>query len=335
MYEKEKNRIESLDNKFTLQKQYDALDVFYSSGNLRGDDEKNEKGEISLSNRIFKEIFDFYKKYAGKINHFIIEKNKSEVVFWKNNYKLYNKKSSFDRFLNGEKREYIIEAIESIISYWKAYSGIDIFVHYEFELYLLLKGLQTLFGEMDSEVKLVSVDEYQDYAPAEIDLLRQLFGSAAINLYGDPKQRINLKTDDEGKRDRYEQYRFTVNYRNGRNITEFINKQLGTDMKPIGMESKVEDNMKPTLSIPIDGEKRVALIVKSEAEYNELIYDKSQDNVFIDDTGRIDKTKLNVIPVRLVKGLEFEQVYVYDKNLNQNERYVAYSRALASLNIIR
>lgn len=335
LYEKEKNRIESLDNKFTLQKQYDALDVFYSSGNLRGDDEKNEKGEISLSNRIFKEIFDFYKKYAGKINHFIIEKNKSEVVFWKNNYKLYNKKSSFDRFLNGEKREYIIEAIESIISYWKAYSGIDIFVHYEFELYLLLKGLQTLFGEMDSEVKLVSVDEYQDYAPAEIDLLRQLFGSAAINLYGDPKQRINLKTDDEGKRDRYEQYRFTVNYRNGRNITEFINKQLGTDMKPIGMESKVEDNMKPTLSIPIDGEKRVALIVKSEAEYNELIYDKSQDNVFIDDTGRIDKTKLNVIPVRLVKGLEFEQVYVYDKNLNQNERYVAYSRALASLNIIR
>lgn len=335
IYEKKLREKNRNDASINLQKQYDILKRFYDSGELRGDVERTEKGDISLSTGIFKPIFDFEKKYSGKTHKLVLKNNGSEMAFWKNNYRLYKRKIQFEKFLNGEKREYLIEVIESVISYWKAYSNIDTFKHYEFELFLLLKGLQALYGQMDSNIKLISIDEYQDYAPAEIDLLRQLFNFAVINLYGDPNQRINPKTDDEIDRSKYEQYKFFVNYRNGRQIAEFINEELGTQMEAIGIESKIIQLSASELDIPIPADKRVALIVKSEKEYEELVYDKSKDNLFTDDNCNIDKRMLNVIPVRMVKGLEFEDVYVYDKNLDENERYVAYTRALKTLNIIR
>lgn len=38
---------------------------------------------------------------------------------------------------------------------------------------------------------------------------------------------------------------------------------------------------------------------------------------------------------RAVKGLEFKEVFVFDSNMTNNEKYIAYTRALVKLNVIK
>lgn len=41
--------------------------------------------------------------------------------------------------------------------------------------------------------------------------------------------------------------------------------------------------------------------------------------------------KISVLTVEQAKGLEFDCVYVYDKYMNKNEKYISYTRALKKL----
>ena len=41
--------------------------------------------------------------------------------------------------------------------------------------------------------------------------------------------------------------------------------------------------------------------------------------------------KCNILSVKEAKGQEYDSVYVLDKDLSDNEKYIAYSRAITSL----
>lgn len=47
-----------------------------------------------------------------------------------------------------------------------------------------------------------------------------------------------------------------------------------------------------------------------------------------------DLRDYTVYTVKSVKGLEFKEVFVFDRDMCDNEKYIAYSRALAKLNVI-
>ena len=49
----------------------------------------------------------------------------------------------------------------------------------------------------------------------------------------------------------------------------------------------------------------------------------------------IAKNKINVMSVYESKGLEFSAVAVYDKGMNDHEKYIAYTRALSHLAVLR
>ncbi len=49
----------------------------------------------------------------------------------------------------------------------------------------------------------------------------------------------------------------------------------------------------------------------------------------------IAKNKINVMSVYESKGLEFSAVAVYDKGMNDHEKYIAYTRALSYLAVLR
>ena len=53
------------------------------------------------------------------------------------------------------------------------------------------------------------------------------------------------------------------------------------------------------------------------------------------DTGKISKTKINIMTVYESKGLEFTAVAVAEEGLTDNEKYIAYTRALKELAIIK
>ena len=42
-----------------------------------------------------------------------------------------------------------------------------------------------------------------------------------------------------------------------------------------------------------------------------------------------------IYTVKEVKGLEFKEIYVFDRDMTDNEQYIAYTRALVKLNIIK
>ena len=52
------------------------------------------------------------------------------------------------------------------------------------------------------------------------------------------------------------------------------------------------------------------------------------------DTKAIVKNKYNVLTVAQAKGLEFERVVVLEKNMTQNQLYVACTRAIKQLTVV-
>ncbi len=62
-------------------------------------------------------------------------------------------------------------------------------------------------------------------------------------------------------------------------------------------------------------------------------YIKKSYNV-LSKTGKISKNKINIMTVYESKGLEFTAVAVVDEDMTDNEKYIAYTRALKELAII-
>ena len=58
--------------------------------------------------------------------------------------------------------------------------------------------------------------------------------------------------------------------------------------------------------------------------------EKSRDRL----SAKFDTTKVSIMYVDEVKGIEFDRVYVVDQDMERNERYIAYTRALDSLSIV-
>ena len=106
-------------------------------------------------------------------------------------------------------------------------------------------------------------------------------------------------------------------------------------MKKIGLDGVVNKiSMEDITRIKASKNKRIALIVKSEYEYKDLQLEGGSIELVFKENKEVMKEKINIISVNLVKGMEFETVYVYPKGMTKNEKYVAYTRALDELNII-
>ena len=54
----------------------------------------------------------------------------------------------------------------------------------------------------------------------------------------------------------------------------------------------------------------------------------------LSETGTLSKKKINLLSVYESKGLEFAGVAVYDKGMSENERYIAFTRALDFLAVV-
>jgi DNA helicase IV len=131
------------------------------------------------------------------------------------------------------------------------------------------------------------------------------------------------------------------NYRNAHQITEFINSEFAIDMMPIGIDGSVKhyDITKLSSEIKLNDSDRIAFIIKDIALYESietkyLLNANEKVNVISDDECEVRRGFLNVIPINLAKGLEFEKVYALPYQMTQNEKYVAYTRALNELYVI-
>lgn len=178
------------------------------------------------------------------------------------------------------------------------------------------------------------VDEGQDISAVEYELLRLINPSACFNVFGDLKQNI---TDYRGVGNWEECmkcniYELNQNYRNTNQIVDFVSSALDCDMQAIGFDGPEIAHIKQR-EIPSFLNKTAGLKAVIATEKNIEKYAKKSYNL-LSVTGKVSKTKINVMTVYESKGLEFSSVAVDDEGMSGNEKYIAYTRALMNLAII-
>ncbi len=180
---------------------------------------------------------------------------------------------------------------------------------------------------------LVFVDEGQDLSEGEYDLLRRIHSDAAFNVFGDLKQNIT-PWRGIGSWDRLNcpVYTLDQNYRNTNEIVDFVSGVLEVDMRAIGLGGAPVEHLPLRKLNAFFRDKQGLKAVIAREEYLPLFAKRGYRALGED--GKLTASRINVMTVYESKGLEFSAVAVYDKGMTENEKYIAYTRALRELAII-
>ncbi len=206
---------------------------------------------------------------------------------------------------------------------------------YRSDAYALCVVCSGLSDKLSPVHSYVFVDEGQDISPCEYALLRKIHKKASFNIFGDIAQNV---TAWRGIKDwntvfpDFEQYELRQNYRNTNQIVDFVAQTLRLDMQPIGYDGPQVVKIAPrNINAFFKEKKGLKAIICSEALKTE--YTRKSYNV-ISETGKVSRSKINIMTVYESKGLEFTSVVVIDEGLSESERYIAYTRALNELAVI-
>lgn len=268
------------------------------------------------------------KNYTSKIRKCITYENDIKKIMLEMYYE--------NEFLNDVKTNYQID-----INDFQSFTISDELKYYDAIIYLYIKakllGLNSQFNK-----KYVIVDEAQDYNLMQYYLIKEYYTNAKMTILGDPNQAISKMVDYDNMNSikeiiggKNKLLKLETTYRSSYEITKFCNEVLGlTSVNMInrhGDTVKVinKDNLQEQLTTLVnqsfeDGFGSVAILtdnLKSASKIKKLI--------------NIDNKKLYILPIYEAKGLEFDSVIVIDNNINKKLYYVACTRALHRLNIIK
>ncbi|MCB5955635.1 HelD family protein [Enterococcus sp. CWB-B31] len=202
------------------------------------------------------------------------------------------------------------------------------------------------------KMNFVLIDEVQDYTPAQLSLLIDLFPHTAFTMVGDENQAIFNSSIDftniirlfKEKNQDVKQYNLLSSYRSSGAITKTFRQLVTNDEKmeiipirPDGDQPKLFKFTQQTdlLSI-LEGifselSGSLTIITKSEAEAKEVAGLMKKN--FIE-----GNNQFQVLPISLSKGLEFDQVLIYDVSSSNYHTdrdkkilYTSISRAMQKL----
>lgn len=311
----------------------EVLELFENNSNLyKGEHQKsddNTKGIEYLGDEVAKSFEILSRKLGGSQN---------AIKAIEDLYKVFDNIEDFNSILLQENYEILPSIIRYNIIKEFGIKNED-FYKSENIAFVYLSVLNAMFGIISNDKVYFCVDEYQNYSAQELMLINKLYPNVIVNYYGDPKQTLSNKgLGKNGNLNElqieFKEFQMNENYRNAREITEYINKEFDMQMKPIGLPGSVA--IKQSIeSLKIDGTKRIAFVYKNENLFSEVVSNVKDLVNIIEKEQKLDRNKLNVIHISQVKGLEFEEVYVLPTDMNENEKYVAFTRALDKLFIIQ
>lgn len=194
--------------------------------------------------------------------------------------------------------------------------------------------LSKLGYDLTPKFSFVFVDEAQDISPSEYDVLKYVNAKACFNVFGDLKQNVTgYRGITDWSQLGYGVYTLVRNYRNTNQIVEYVSGALDIEMQAIGLSGEdVTVITKRGMGRYLADKKGLRAVITSEANLEEFA--RKSYNV-VRNTGRISKSKINIMTVYESKGLEFSAVAVADGDMTPNERYIAYTRALKELAVVR
>lgn len=202
------------------------------------------------------------------------------------------------------------------------------------DAYALCRILCELGFNLTPSYAFVFVDEAQDISLPEYEVLRTVNKNARFNIFGDLRQNI---TSYRGVSDwsalGLPVSRLKLNYRNTNQIVDYVSSNLNVEMQAIGLGGDgVQIINSRGISAFLSEKAGLRAVICSEKRLPEFI--KKTYNV-VRESGVISKTKINLLTVYESKGLEFTAVAVADEDLSENEKYIAYTRALKDLALVR
>lgn len=303
-----------------------------------------------LSKRLddYKELDDLFKLFdsinIGDMGDYGINDAFEAVELYQY---LNDLKIRFNSFKHGQIQHFLIDLIYKEIKSDDSIYNLKKQCTYD-ELFAITYILNQLLGPLFTEQKLVLIDEFQDLSAAEIEFLNSLMPESIFNYYGDVLQcmspkGIHTKEALNQLLPNVEQYELSVNYRNTYEITNYVNDALSFDTKMIatGVQGKAENII---MDINVISDKvmnhiktndRVAFIVKDKNIVSkDILKHLNIIDIRENKTNNIPRGRMILYSVQEAKGLEFETVIVDDIDMNENEKYVAYTRALDSLYVI-
>lgn len=232
------------------------------------------------------------------------------------------------------KNDYLFDAILDTLNI-KYTKDSDIFITGS-QSFVMTYILYQYVGVVTYDKKYIFIDEFQDFSPSELNLIYELYPNAVINLFGDVQQCINIKGINlfQNIPEKLFKARYMIkeNYRNARQITDYIQNNLGIKMLPVGLDGIVKEFSKFP-EIIIESDDRVAVIVSNIEKFKEQNIVIQKQNYY-SESREIVRGVYNIIPVSMTKGLEFEKVIVIREGLSSNEFYVACTRAISELYIV-
>lgn len=224
---------------------------------------------------------------------------------------------------------------ETVKKYKLAY-GMNSKKMYRSDAYALCVVCAGICDRLSPVFSYVFVDEGQDVSPCEYDLLRKINKKAAFNIFGDVAQNVTpwrgVKNWEEVFPD-FAVYSLNQNYRNTNQIVQYVSKSLQLDMQSIGYDGpSVKTISKKGINVFFKDKKGLKAVICSE-KCKAAYMRKSYNNLA--EKGKISRSKINIMTVYESKGLEFTSVVVINEGLSSSEKYIAYTRALNELAVIK
>lgn len=186
----------------------------------------------------------------------------------------------------------------------------------------------------------IFIDEGQDLSLSEIELIYKINSkfsadkfeyliNPVLNIFGDTNQMIMSYGIEQWEDLTFinETYELNENFRNPNQIIQYCNDRLPIKMKKIGIDLddvKEYNNVKDAIIENNSRGKNIILIVKDECARVVLEIEMSDMNL----------QEYDIFTVKEVKGLEYKEVFVINCGMSDNEKYIAYTRAVKKLNVI-
>ena len=218
---------------------------------------------------------------------------------------------------------------------------------------------------MEEKARFIFIDEMQDFPPAQVAMLRQLYPKAGITLCGDLNQKVYDNESIVGSlndlfpHDSVKRYQLKTSYRSTKEITDFANQFLtGQDQVELtaragGLPTVITGDAADSCLSFLEGKItdalnnqhwRTAIICKTASDCQALyqqLSETSQNNVqLIISEEDFMKRNVMIFPAFLAKGLEFDQVIVWTPNAafdapqDQLIFYTMATRAMHQLTVI-
>lgn len=288
-----------------------------------------------------KELFDALD-LMGRINVPIMTPETSNTFWERRSYLQEEGKIIVDDLYSR-----IMERLGQSKNRWGKYDALTCSPYIYLQCIYLLEGVPNGTAE-----NMIAIDEAQNLEPEELRLLKAVNKNQAVfNLYGDINQHVeNSKGIDDWNEFSsiipFKIYEMEENYRNARQITEHCNKRFSLGMFAINLDGSgvhVMPSDKNQYDLLMDIMKKPlktgmsCIIVKSPTEAEQIIKNiKGLENKVQDLTkapSSLYSNRWNMMTIHQAKGLEFETVIVFDSRMTDNEKYIAYTRALDELYI--